>query len=229
MYQLSKIKFSMWTDGKSPMCSITADIPDNDGLRYLTFYMTAGEFETICDYGNIMVSDLAHKLEAYHDVLKFYDMEWPSEKSGSTQVKFYNADFPVFTRKMLLKIAKRVWFNGPQDGTRTELCINPKRFERWSKLYSQASGNVKLVMDDVSKNYFEERLSEPDNNLRENVDRLLTIAKNGTRRFWHTGKVLLSKDWDGFYFRIIGPNGNCTLNGGVVDHGEKGSKWSIHT
>lgn len=229
MEQLSNIKFSMWTDGKRHMCSITAKVPDkHQGLSYISFYMADAEFASICNYNNAMVSDIGHKLESYGDLLRFYDMEWPAEKSGQMTVRFYSADFPVFARKMLLKIARRVWKYGPQDETRTVLDIDSKRFARWNKLYSVGSGKVELVMDDVTKNYFEERLSEPGNDLRKQVDTLLSIGKNGTYRFWHTGKVRLSKDSDDFYFRIISPNGGPILNGGIVFH-RSSKNWSIHT
>lgn len=233
MHQLSNIKFSMWTDGRRQMCSIEAAIPDklqNNGLRYISFYMTAEEFESVCNYGPVMISDVGHKLECFGDGVMFFDMERPTDTCGQGSFRYYNATFPVFIRKMLLRVARRVWKNGPQDETRTVLNIDPVRFVRWNKLYSCGSGRVELLQDDISRNYLEERLSENKTNLRENVDRLLLIAKNGTNRFWQTGKVRLSKDWDGFNFNILTPKGKSSLHGGVVDHGKNGKPaWSIHT
>ena len=235
MHELQNIRFSVWTDGKRNMCSISATVPSpkNDGMSNISFYFTDEEMKTFAETAIGTLHDISYRADILIDSVTFYHFEAPYNKSGRMSVPYYSARFPMFARKVLLRMAKRIWKNGPQDETRTEVHIDPAKFAKWDRLFTQGTGTSSLDMDDRSRQFFEECLVKDNGSFKESVDRLLVIAKNTTYNFLQHGTVKLSKDWDGFFFVILAPNGRQTMHGGVINHGSRDENdppsWSTHT
>lgn len=225
------IRFSAWNDSGRKMCCISGNI-EGSKLSYISFYFTHDEFREFAN-GRESFSDIAHNLRTYGEHCMFFDLPDFVSTHGVAQLPYIRLTIPYFIRNVLLRWAERRWKDDASRDyykPREEILITPERASRWLKLYGQAKGNVRLDMDDLTRNFLEEKLSEPNSNLRENIDRLVSIARNSTYKFYQTGIVRLSKDWNGFFFNILTPRGLSSLNGGVINHGTKDEpRWSIHT
>jgi hypothetical protein len=94
---------------------------------------------------------------------------------------------------------------------------------RWLRLYGLGKGAVDLTMTDDTRQFLDQKLSEPDSNLGDRLEQVKRIARNSTHAFFQTTAMRLCKDWDGFTFSVPG------LFGGIVNHGRERPDWSIHT
>jgi hypothetical protein len=206
--------------GKDRVCRLHADLPEGPGLSYLFFVMYECELEQFAS-PSCLLSDGYHKLEVWGDSCRFFDLELPGQKHGVAPIRYYSATIPVFVRKLILRMARRVWARESEE--ETTIPLGPERVARWLRLYGLGKGTVDLTMTDETREFLEQKLSEPGSNLGERIEQLKTIARNGTRALFESTTVRLCKDWDGFTFSTPG------LFGGIVNHGRERPDWSIHT
>lgn len=208
--------------------ALFADIADDDGgLRRISFYFLRKEFEAFVSGERDSFQDISHHLHTFGECCTFYDMEIPMDARGIMKVPYYRMNIPFFMRNLMLRIAKRIWAADPDE--RIEVRFSPERLARIERLYGIGKGQSKLDMQPETEAFFGECM-EKGGNFKDMIDRLLVIAQNTTTSFYQTGRVELSKDWDGFLFQIITPKGNRSMHGGVINHGRDGKvDWSIHT
>jgi hypothetical protein len=140
-----------------------------------------------------------HKLDIWGDSCRFFDLELPSQRHGVASIRYYSATIPRFVRKLILRMARRLWARCGVD-QENAILLNPDRVARWQRLYGLGKGNADVIMTDDTREFLEEKLSELGSNLGERLE-----------------------DWDGFTFLLPG------LFGGIVNHGRERPDWSIHT
>jgi hypothetical protein len=99
--------------------------------------------------------------------------------------------------------------------------------ERWSRLYGQGKGEVRLVMTDDCRAMFDAALDK--GNFRAMLERITAIARNQTYSARDVVELPIYKDSyraddPAFTWRAGG------MFGGLINHGRDGAyNWSIHT
>jgi hypothetical protein len=229
---LSSLTLSAYADGRR-MCRISAelkDLKDNErGLRSLSFVFTEQELEQFAAY-EAALSDITHQLRIWGDSCLFFDFGLPVYGRGVAEVPYYSATIPRFVRRILLRCARRLWTRASEGGAEGRLVLDERRLRCWSGRYGTGTGQVVVAANEPTRDQLTRRLLEPATNLHLCIRQLKQIARNTTCAHFQTGTLELSKDWDGFFFRILSPRRRVTLVGGVVDHGRgNGPSWSIHT
>jgi len=169
----------------------------------------------------------------------FYDLDsFPREDTGVLSVPYVRIELPGTFMKAVLRLAERTWrmlrLNMPEENynrPRVELTLTAERMQRVCQFFGRGKGSVEIDMSDETREYLGQRIRESDKLVRK-IDQVADIARNTTRGRHQTARLSLRKDWDGFDWGAYSPgsNGRCVMNGGIVDHGPKGSPdWSIHT
>ena len=206
------------------------------GIRYLSFYFTHEEFTGLLTGKLSGCNDCSHNVRAFGELLTFYDLEFSRETRGRVTVPFVNLHIPHYVGKFLVRAVQHTLAKCVPDGDRITFSIPWATRERWMRLYGQGTGSVVLdVVDgypkiDAVRDFYAECEQKGGETFARCVENLKAIGLNSTYRHTDTATVKLSKDLDGWYFRILRPDGRCTLNGGVVNHGRDGKHdWSTHT
>jgi hypothetical protein len=213
------------------------------GLNYLSFYFTQKEFEDIFQQRTFSANDIGHNVRAAGEHWTFYDLEFSAKARGMLQVPFVVVEIPYIVQRILLRMVRRAWAKCVPDGDRIEIVLPMVTRQRWLKTYGCGKGEAKLKFrewedrvttsagEQVTKTqaFMLECEAAAGEKFKERVESLLTIARNQTIKRSETAHVEISKDWDGFYFQILRPDGKRTMNGGLINHGRDGQHdWSIH-
>ena len=210
---------------------------DEPGLKSMWFFFSREEFESLVNGKSNSAIDGYHSLRAFGDLWTFYDMEWPRESKGVMKVPYFSIAFPQFIQELILKAAKRIWalyhqaFEMDPEGRfdRFRLDLPQAMRDRWVRLYGRGKGKVVLEVEPQVKERFDEHMTNEQ--FRQQIDYLKQVAQNMTIAFFETSKVVIQKDWDGYYFKEISPSGKVITVGGVVNHAREPGKfdWSTHT
>lgn len=230
MKNLDMFEFSAWVDGDRRACFIHTEIPGS-ALRMISFYMSQAEFEQFCS-GYCSLNDIGHNIRSVGDFVTFYDLNFDTAAHGVAQVPYVNLQFPLFVRKILKRWADKQWKSTETHQRRPEIKVSNEKLKRWTKNYGTCSGKVNLVIREGSEEFFNQ--CNDSNDFKKNIERLMTIGKGYTSRFYERVDLFLYKDWDGFYFNFgkVKFNGQIQpvgLNGGLINHGKEKPDWSIHT
>ena len=230
MKNLTDFAFSAWRDGDRAACCIHAKLPGSQ-LKYISFYMSKDEFGQFVS-GFCSINDIGHNLRSFSDTVTFYDLNFDTAVHGVAQVNYANINFPLFVRKILKRWADKQWKSTETHQQRPVIKVSNEKLNRWVKNYGVCSGQVNLVVREESQEFFNQ--CNESESFKINIERLLTIGRGYTKRFYETVNLSLSKDWDGFYFSFGKVKFNnhvqsIGLNGGLVNHGKEKPDWSIHT
>lgn len=198
------------------------------GIHYLSFYFTHREFTGVMRGELSGCNDIGHNLRACGEMLTFFDMDFPSSARGVMRVPYVNLHVPFHVRRILLRAVNMTLRRCEPGGERLRVGIPFDLRGRWSKQYGQGTGRVEW--DVHGKEFFDECQRDGGATFKRCMDSLHAVGRNGTFRHTDVARVCLSKDADGFYFRVFDAKGNCRLNGGVINHGRDGAhEWSTHT
>jgi hypothetical protein len=190
-------------------------------LRSIWFVFRHEEFQAFADGSRWTFEDGYHKLNNFVEYCTFYDLQIPSGEYGEAKVPYFNVIIPMFLRRAIARLAKRV-VPTLDDGDVYEIEPTPERVERWMKLYGQGTGSVEVEVAEQVREQYEANVGRA--NFDENVARLKQIALNSTSCWLHNRKVHLSYDFAGFFFTVPG------MHGGLINHGtEESPDWSLHT
>ena len=199
------------------------------GIQYLSFFMTLDEFVGLMEGRISGCNDIGHNVRAFGDSFTFFDMEFSREQRGVLRVPFVTIQIPRYVRRILLRAVRSTLRKCDPDGDRLRVELPLPLRERWARQYGCGTGKVEVDVGG-SGAFFSECSAKGGETFSRSVEHLKQIALNGTARHTDLGKVHVSKDWDGFYFRIMSPSGRCTMNGGIINHGKGGEQsWSLHT
>lgn len=233
MNTVDNLYFEVWSTpnyNDSKMISMHAELPEDSDLRCISFFFTKDDFEKFVKSDWDTIVDITHRCYVCGDLAVFYDFDVPRVSYGKMELPYYSMNFPQFVRRVILRAANKIWKTNSED--RVRINIDDKKLARWVNQYGRASGRVELELaSEATEDLFYEAKSK-SSNFEDNIEKLMTIAKNGTNCFYHTGKVRLLKDtyMDSFTFNIISPKGRSTMFGGLINHGRNGdADWSIHT
>jgi hypothetical protein len=210
------------------------DAERTDGMNYVSFFMTEEEFTGVMKGEIGAVTDIGHNLRVDGERFTFFDLDlgYRHETRGIMRVPYVIMMVPYHVRKILLRAVQRTWNRCLPDGDRLRIDIPLATRERWLSKYGQGKGEVliDLVNGEKTKEFFDECQAAGGKTFSDCIDRLVAIARNTTFKNNERGVVKLFKDWDGFYFNILGPDGHSRMNGGVINHGRDGTHdWSTHT
>lgn len=229
---------------------------ESKGLYNISFYMTREEFTAIVEGRSESVTDITHNLRAVGELWTFYDLDFSTKNAGLMRVPFVNVSFPEFCQRVILKAARQIWkaskehFEGFKASypkglsyeqtdiiqARHEIKLSQTRRDNWDRLYGCGKGNVEVIADEKTLDSIHNDTTESyegERNFADMFGRLRTIALNNTNAFFQTAKLRIYKEYGGksYGWAAYRPNGNCTLNGGLVDYSREEGKhdWSIHT
>lgn len=210
------------------------DLKDDDrhnnkvaGLKYLSFFMTYEEFTGLFSGKLGSVNDIGHNVRRNGEMFTFYDLDFSTHTYGNMIVPFVVLDIPFHICSILLKRVDEMLSTCENGGERKDIDLSYEERKQWMDTYGQGKGEITIDISSSSTlEAYTERLMQGSESFYKNVEQLGNIARNTTYKSDDVGVVQLSKDWDGFYFRILTPEGKCTMNGGIVLHGDT---WSIHT
>ena len=207
------------------------DEPRREGINYLSFYFTHKEFTDLFEGRTSSCNDCGHNVRRVSEIFTFYDMDFPSAPSGVMHIPFVNLTIPAHVQGILLRVVKARLRACQPGGERLDVVLPMAARERWLRRYGQGRGRVELNIPEGHKIFFDAcATNDTSGTFARCMDTLNRIAANATWRWTDVATVQLTKDWDGFYFRILRPDGRCTLNGGVINHGRDGKHdWSTHT
>lgn len=230
MKNLTKFEFSAWRDGDRRACYIRAEFPESK-LKMIYFYMDKEEFLQFCR-GSCSITDISHNLNSFGNMVRFYDLDFPNSSHGTQAVNFVNLNWPIFSRQILLHWAEEQWKSEESHMQRPTIKVSNEKLARWEKNYGNCTGQINLVVCEDSKEFFNK--CNESIQFQTNVERLITIGKGYTQKFFETVNLYLYKDYDGFYFNFgkVKFNGKIQpvgLNGGLINHGKEKPDWSIHT
>ncbi len=216
------------------MVALEAQEPreEGEGVKYLSFYFTLDEFNGLFTGKLGSCNDIGHNVRSMGgEVFTFYDMEFSSQSRGVMKVPFVNVNIPRYVSRVLMRVVRMTLRHCEPDGKRKRVELSHANRERWLRQYGQGTGKVEIdVTSPESAAFFTDCRTHGGETFTRCIEGLKNIARNTTYRHTDVGTVKLSKDWDGFYFKIITPRGSCTLNGGVINHGRDGGHdWSTHT
>jgi len=229
MNSITNLYFEVYSENeKEKKIHMCADLPKDSDLYSISFFFTKEEFKKFASGSWSTFIDITYHCQSIGDMALFFSINVPRETYGTMNVPFYSLQFPVFARRIILRAAEKIWAKNSTD--REKIVVDDERSARWVKQYGDGKGEVEvdIVSPETSQLYNE--IKDKGGEFNDRMERLQTIAKNGTIAFFQTGKVRLMKDWDGFTFDIISPKGKSTMFGGLVNHGRDGKfDWSIHT
>jgi hypothetical protein len=212
------------------------DAPRPEGLNSVWFCFTAEEFYRVMRESTGTCSDIGHNVRRSGECFTFFDLDFSAQRQGIMHVPFVNVQISYQVCAILARAVRLAFrrVNSPGDSVKIDIPL-PLR-ERWAREYGRGKGSADLDMTPETAAFLAECESAPApdeewRTVRSNVDRLIQIAKNNTYRRADRARVRLAKDWDGFYFRIVRPDGSTVLNGGLVNHTRDGGSpsWSTHT
>jgi len=204
----------------------------DDGIRYLSFYMRLQEFEDLMDGKASSLTDISHNVRRMGELYTFYDLEFGAPHTfGAMKAPYVNIMLPHYVTRILRRAVRMTLRHCEPGGERKSVEVSVLNRERWLRQYGQGTGKVEIdVASPEGAAFFTECRTHGGETFTRCIENLKAIARNTTYRHTDVGTVKLSKDWDGFYFRIITPRGSCSLNGGVINHGRDGEhSWSTHT
>lgn len=203
-------------------------VPEDGGLSYLSFYMTGEEFTGLLTGKINAVNDLGHNVRRSGELYTFFDLDFPSRSAGVMKVPYANVQIAHYTARILVRAVRLAWRKAEPGGERIRIELPYHVRGRWALRYGQGTGKVEV--DHGDRAFYDECGAIGGESFERCMANLRAIAQNQTYRATDTAKVVLRKDWDGFYFRILSPRGQCVLNGGVINHGRDGApSWSTHT
>lgn len=237
MNTLKSFIFSAWIDGRdntsNERCMISWRANDSSpGMPGCSFYFSQKEIEDIAFGRTAQAADGHYKLEVWGDVWNFYHLEIPRLDAGIAQVPYRRITIPIFIVRMLLKKARQIWKAQKQVSEdkryflpRVEITLSKKQREKYVRLYGQGTGNVDWTISDHAKDEF--RVDSENIKFVERLDYLARIARNSTRGFFHTAKILIHRDGDSYTWDAQTPRGRTILWGGLIRR--ENGEWSIHT
>lgn len=147
MDQFINFRVEYWTDGKSRMCALKAELPKKpelcregyggyqhyDGLSSIWFVFHATELKQFATSNYSEFQDGVHRLDSTGDLCVFYDAlayndNLTRNKFGVAQVAYYAATIPMFVRKLIEQYGLRIWKRQEEE------IRNTPEDERWKVL-----------------------------------------------------------------------------------------------
>lgn len=242
---ISGFEFEAWIDGRDNRFMIRAQRPEgSEGPRYISFYMGDDELKQFADnHFSFTLDDITHRLHISGDVITFYDFEIPMKSSGTMQIPFVKVSFPWYARRILFRIASRIWKGlranyseeRKYDVPRVRFSFTESQGFRLEKKYGSGSGSVKLNIQEEIANRFESDRNNPcqhrDGLFSNQFDRLMCIARNSTHASWEQSKLNIYKDGDSYFWTATSSKNKQIMHGGLINHARNGEspRWSIHT
>lgn len=239
---LTSIRVEAWTDfgtsGNRNVFALHLDRPDSaKGLRRVWFVLEERELDAMANGTTQALEDGYHKLSVFGDSCTFYDFMPPGAGAGIVEVPYFAVQLPRVFWRYLRRIARFIWRDsvkakakcdeerGYWRGERTEVQIPLATLARFQATYGHGTGSVDARL---SERFVRDVATRPD--LREQAERITTIARNYTRSKWSSVILRVTDDGEGYYWSTVDTKGRRGLCGGIYNHGKEGKDdWSIHT